>query len=340
MKPYKFKYLSMLLIVAILLMPSTQLVWAQSSTDTHVTGENIIAIGQLDYNIIQKTDEHLIIEISAPNSIKIVLDYQLNVDQREGILNLSNYLGENLVGKQEPIVISTDEQKINAEQFINDFYQTTSNLTNRISDNEDAEIMALPVLLVPYTAAALSALYSFIVANWSTIAIAGIATAGVYNADSLYEYLRTKLFNIEIAYILTSSAVKHMSGATINNIVKRNNSPIQIYYGPSTDKFLLVFNIPNGLTGAVHDYLNKTGAPYTYPSYNLTGYKLLVLFNPGNKQLYHAHLRYSNYANQDIEYMRYHNKLTMRLLPTPVQTNNQYLQQNPIPSLSDNQLKK
>ncbi len=287
----------------------------------------------------------MVIEVSTSKDTKIVVGYQLNVDKKEGILNLSNYIGDNLVGKQDPIVISTDEEKIDAEQFIAAFSQTSSNLENRISDKDSAEIKAIPllgVLFAPYTAGALSALYSYLVANWTAIAVAGIATAGVYNADDLFDYLETYLFNHYIEYWRSSTAANHMSGATVDNIVRRDNSPTKIYYGPSTDQFLLVFDIPSGLTGAVNRYLNKipSGAPYDFSAYNLTNYKLMVFFDPGNEKLYHAHVRYSTYANQDIEYMRYKNKLTMRLWPTPVQVNNQYLNSNPIQELSPNQLKK
>lgn len=49
------------------------------------------------------------------------------------------------------------------------------------------------------------------------------------------------------------------------------------------------------------------------------GFKLIVCIKVSDKKIFHAHIRHSRYAGQDVELNRYHigSKATVRLKPLP-----------------------
>lgn len=179
----------------------------------------------------------------------------------------------------------------------------------------------------------------FLITNWQTILIGGLVVAGCVAAYMLYDWLMANVLDTTVNYNTTYSASKHMADSLVTTIVNPNNTPAEVYFNPYNGKTLIVYNI-GGISGPVNRYLYKDHGTYAYPNYNLSGYKIFVLYDPLDAQLFHAHVRYGTKASQEVEYMRYDNNLIMKLFPVPVSIDLKYLDSNPIPSLGSDQLAK
>ncbi|QUI23633.1 hypothetical protein HZI73_15640 [Vallitalea pronyensis] len=116
--------------------------------------------------------------------------------------------------------------------------------------------------------------------------------------------------------------------------MRRGRGKYKAYYSKTTQRVLLVYKIDNGVRGNV-SRLWRDEWDYTAENYDLTGFYLFVLYNAGGNDIFHAELRYGNYAGINLEYMRYKNHLAHRLFPIPIIEQYKYYGPNPINKIND-----
>ncbi len=169
--------------------------------------------------------------------------------------------------------------------------------------------------LVPVGSLA-AALLTFLSANWALIAVVLVIIVAVGTAYLLYEYLQTMSYTQEYEY--AKSSRKHMSETFVKRMVKRKSNVIEEYYSLKQNRTLLVYNITKGTRADVNKYIGTKSTwtqKYELTNFDLTGFKLLVLIDMDNSEIFHVELRYGSYARKQIEHLRYNSDLSLQLLP-------------------------
>ncbi len=126
------------------------------------------------------------------------------------------------------------------------------------------------------------------------------------------------------------SSEKHLSKNCLDTV--RKNAPTELYYSPRQVVFMAIFDVPKDLKcdiNALMDQDSQKSKTYSNKNYNITGYKLFVLYGfdvqTGTKnQIFHAHLRTNAKALIETTFLRYKNQLTWKILPSPVENEPKY----------------
>ncbi len=139
-----------------------------------------------------------------------------------------------------------------------------------------------------------------------------------------FELLKLNICYSKISFkeaILTESTRKHLEESCVNTI--RKTAPVNVYYSSRNKIIMAIFEVPKGLQCWVNNSLdtNSTLTKRYDRKIDLTGYKLLVLYGfSGNNvnQVFHAHLRWGGKIDREIEFYRYKEKMTYRVIPLPI----------------------
>lgn len=208
----------------------------------------------------------------------------------------------------------------------NENYTNCVQQARSIEKNTMNTMSATDVLVPVFTASEFAgafgaALLSFLAANWAIIVIVLVIAAVIVSAALLFDYLHQKCAH-SYSLVKTPSLHKHIAIEDIRAI-RRPENKFAAYYSPSQNVMLVVYNISKGYRGNVNSDMNtdsKITQSYDMNNFDLTGFKLLVLYDFGDDEkdptkVFHAEVRYGIWATRAIERFRYTNKMIKQIWP-------------------------